>query len=165
MDKGSKLSLSVGRVLGSGIFIVAGVVIFYIFLPGMLIRLESTSYPTTDGTILGSYIATDIHTDGSTLYRAVITFQYTVDGTSYQSSAIKVGQDNDVYTSDYDGILTAVNNYPVGKNVTVYFNPDEPSIAGLEAGVDEITYIFIGAGAIFFLIGSVFWINRFRKLL
>ena len=122
----------------------------------MLIGLESTSYPTTDGTILGSYIATDIHTDGSTLYRAVITFDYTVDGISYQSSAIRVGQDNDVYTNDYDGTITAVNNYPVGKIVTVYFNPDEPSIAGLETGVDGITYIFIGGGSIFFLLGSAY---------
>jgi len=80
--------LGIVRILVTGIILVAGFGLLFVSASEIRIGLESTSYPTVDGTILESYLEIDSFDD---LYRAVITFEYTVNSISYQSSAFKVG--------------------------------------------------------------------------
>lgn len=60
-----------------------------------------------------------------------IEYQYQVDGTQYSASQVHAGDKfYESYTSDehYD----LVDKYPVGAQVTVFYNPADPSQAALE---------------------------------
>ncbi|MGF3585282.1 MAG: DUF3592 domain-containing protein [Thermoplasmatota archaeon] len=46
------------------------------------------------------------------------------------------------YSSDYNAAYQLVENYPVGKTVTIYYNPNNPSQAVLIKGVDSASWIF-----------------------
>lgn len=82
-------------------------------------------FEPTEATILtsvveeqGSAAQDDIH------YVPKITYEYTVDGATYQSSNIFPGEGFDQTTATAQSI---VNDHPGGAVVTAYYNPDSPS--------------------------------------
>lgn len=62
---------------------------------------------------------------GSDDYLVDITYNYTVDGHTYESDDVYPGtgqKEKDVFKAE-----EIVSNYPEGKTVTAYYNPDNPS--------------------------------------
>jgi len=115
---------------------------------------ETESWSQTSATILSSEIGYSTshsrHGGSSTTYGAKITYQYSVNGVSYTSNTISYGY---AYSSDHDAASQLVDNYPVGKIVTIYYNPDNPSEAVLISGIDSSTWIFFSFGLFFSIIG------------
>jgi hypothetical protein len=61
----------------------------------------------------------------------MVIYSYEVDGRPYQSYRVRAGDDTGqipVVTN----ASTTLDRYPVGSNVTVYYDPDDPANAALE---------------------------------
>jgi hypothetical protein len=133
------------------IFALVGGVIFFLFaLPPLQYSSTSKSWPTVAGIITKSEI--DIwRNDGKTHYQPDIAYAYSVDGKKYTSSKITVGDpplDNNVTPAKR---LQA--EYPVGKDVDVYYDPELPESAALQPGTKTGDYLLAGICAIFFFAG------------
>ncbi len=139
-----------------GVAIVIGVL--FSDIPKMIV---SQRWPTTEGMIVSHqfrgqkykeydgdfYINIEVH----------IRYQYAVNDISYTSRSINsIDTPLNLYPKNY------ASQYPVGKNVLVYYNPEDPSEAVLEPGFVEVfkafdifSYLFFGAGIYFIGSGRV----------
>ena len=94
----------------------------------------SKNWPAANGQITISKIhegwSEDSDGDRFRSYQADVQFVYQVNGQTLNGSQIAFG----VKSSDRNpkNAQVAVNNYPVGKNVPVYYNPANPGEAVLE---------------------------------
>jgi len=109
-----------GAILLLGVAVVAG---------GMTLgdegrdRIERAE--TTNGTVLAASYESGIDD-----YEVTIRYEYTVDGTTYESDAVYPNGERS------DGVAGTkatdlVERFPAGETVTVYYLPDEPSTAFL----------------------------------
>ena len=141
--------------------LLTGVVIFVI---GILISdipkmIVSRGWPATEGTILNHrFVAQKFKEYDGDFYTSVevqIRYQYAVNGISYTSKSINsLDTPFNLYPSRY------AYRYPVGGEVIVYYNPNNPSEAVLEPGFvnvykafDVFSYILFGSGIIFLCYG------------
>jgi hypothetical protein len=101
-------------------------------------------------------------TSRTTSTQTVITYQYTpapATGRSYRSSTVRL--------SNRPNTPGLVDQYPVGKKVTVYYDPNDPTVATLELESTEsfvgllfgVALELMGIAGIYFLIR----IGRFRR--
>lgn|GEM_PF-1880182 len=122
---------------------------------------ENESWPSVDGIILFSDIDRSSGSEGGSTYGAKITYKYNLNGINYTSDAISCGY---AYSSDYSAAYQLVENYPVGKTVKIYYNPNNPPEAVLIKGIDIASWIFFSAGLFFSMIGIVLVTYfRFKK--
>jgi len=133
------------------IFALIGGAMFFVFaLPPLQYSNISKSWPSVPGTITKTEI--DIwRNDGKTHYQPDIVYAYTVGGKKYSSSKITVGDpplDNNVTKAKR---LQA--EYPVGKDVVVYYDPELPESSALQPGTKTGDYLLAGIAAIFFFAG------------
>jgi len=133
------------------IFALIGGVMFFVFaLPPLQYSNSSKSWPTVQGTVTKSEVKV-WRRDSNTHYQPDIAYTYTVDGKKYTSSMITVGDpplDNNVTKAKR---LQA--EYPVGKEVVVYYDPELPESAALQPGTKTGDYLLAGIFAIFFFAG------------
>jgi hypothetical protein len=88
-------------------------------------------------------------------YHAKIHFKYSVKGKSFTSNNVTFGQST-------KGAGEIVNHYPIGKKIKVFYNPQDPKVAVLEPGVSMSSYLFLGFGILFSLMGLIFLIRFVR---
>jgi hypothetical protein len=104
------------------------------------------SFRSTEGSIVSSSTYTS-KPRRETHYHYSIEYEFTINGKNYRSDEITF--DNN-YSLDPKFAQIYISKYPVGKKVTVYYDPHDPSFSVLEP--EEKGY----AGAeLFFLIISV----------
>lgn len=123
--------------LGGIIFVLAGIDIYQK-------EVATESWPQTQGVVISSDISSRSSED-STMYEAVINYQYKVNGINYTSNGVSYG---DISSSDRNHAQNIVDKYYVGKIVTVYYNPINPSDAVLEPGPTWFTYILLLIGSL-----------------
>jgi uncharacterized protein DUF3592 len=58
--------------------------------------------------------------------------------------------------------VLALISYPIGKNVKVFYNPQDLKVAVLEPGVSMSSYLFLGFGILFTLMGLFFLVKFVR---
>ncbi len=92
------------------------------------------------------------NSDGGDTYSPEVTYQYRIQDSVYENTTIKFGENAYSSRRKADGIAA---NYPIGKNVTVYYDPEKPERAVLEPGVSAGSYIVIGIGVLFILISLI----------
>lgn len=123
---------------------------------------ESLSWPTVEGKVLQSDIERvrkissrrkKRKRKSRISYQANIFYEYSVKSNKYSSDKISFG---DYSSSSQSHARSIVNRYPKGKTVKVYYNPETPELAVLEPGVSWATYIPLGSGIFFILIGGAF---------
>jgi len=133
------------------IFAIVGGGIFLLFaLPPLQYSNTSRSWPSVPGTITRSEVNI-WRSDSKTHYQPDIAYAYFIDGKKYTSSKITVGDpplDNNVTPAKR---LQA--EYPVGKEVVVYYDPELPESAALQPGTKSGDYLLAGICAIFFFAG------------
>lgn len=136
------------NLITGGVMIV--IAILFSDIPKMI---ACQGWPTTDGTILyhkfvrvkfreydgGFYTNTNVY----------IRYEYSVDGISYTSLSINA-IDTPYQPPSYAG------RFPVGEDVIVYYNPENPSEAVLEPGIVNIFKAFEGISSLFLVIGIFF---------
>ena len=130
-------------------FIVAGIIalIACVWVTAKSIRAEH--WPVTDGIVQTAKMTSGRDNQGHTTHSADVTYSYKVAGTSYTGDKVASGEISS--SAAYaQGIL---HRYPVGKTVTVHYSPDNPSDAVLETGIHGATWICLGVGTVFVLVG------------
>ena len=119
----------------------------------------STAWPTVQGTVTSSEVNRESktrRTNGrsrrSTTYSAEVSYTYQVEGAEYSANRVSFGEYSSSNASHAQSI---VSRFPAGKEVPVHYNPEDPSTAVLEAGVSWSSYIPLGLGAIFSIVGLI----------
>ncbi len=97
---------------------------------------QSVNWPKTMGTVIESRIAKHESEDEDGIstytYSPVVRFEYQVAGVDYVSNRIGIG--SAVAISNRKKVEERIAQYPSGKAVAVFYNPQNPSEAVLEAG-------------------------------
>ena len=104
----------------------------------------SESWPATNGEILSANVRED-NDDEGTSYYGDVSFRYVVNDSVYTSDTVSFGQ----YGGTRNHAEEIVARYPVGSQVTVYYDTNEPETAVLEPGVNSGSYLLLGMGALF----------------
>jgi hypothetical protein len=112
----------------------------------------SASWPTAQGVILSSEVTLSTDADGSDSYSPEVTYRYLALDSSYQNRTIKFGENSYGNRRKAQDIAA---RYPVGKSVTVYFDPESPARSVLEPGVSGGSYLVLGIGLFFMVLALV----------
>ncbi len=120
-------------------------------------RGKSKDWPTATGQILASTINYRRDSHGSRSAYPLVMYAYQVEGTQYQSQRIHFG--GEVGGSAMTGI---VKRYPVGAQVPVYYNPQNPADAVLERSIPSAKILgFIGVIMIVVAVATYFMPKMF----
>src|SRR5882757_608808 len=103
------------------------------FLPTFYHRDHSGAWPTTTGVVRDAALRTAFQKPGmTTRFSPFICYSYTVDGIPRASTRIDFG-DMARLTKD-EALAWIERNYPVGKEVRVYYDSSDPDLAVLAPG-------------------------------
>lgn len=131
---------------------------------GMLIRLfkniskaqHSKNWLVTQAEIISSGLDAETTTDTegyqTTTYIANVQFNYVVHNQTFESNRINF--DYGMRTSNRKKQQSIVDQYPVGRKVPVYYNPENPADSVLERKVDG-AFTTILVSAVFITIGVI----------
>jgi len=114
----------------------------------------SVDWPVTTGKIVTSKVETHWDEDGVT-YSATIEYVYTVDGVRHSSDIVVIGG------HEY-GAHGVARRYPLGKTVSVSYDPDDVTHTTLEPGVESYLFQKWGLSA---TVGAMFMAAIFNTLL
>jgi cytoskeletal protein RodZ len=156
----------------STIAVILGVVGLGVLVWGFL-RMRQTArtknWPTTQGTIRSSTVTSreapplrqeESYDDDApkpkpqVLYRPRVEYTYTVDGQTYTGTAL--GRDM-VEVSSSQHAKTHAARYVPRAPVTVFYDPNDPSQALLEPGVQATSWAIPGAGAACLIVTTAFY--------
>ena len=133
------------------IFTLVGALSFYFFgWPPLKYAYESESWPSTSGTVTKSEVDSWMK-DGKSQYAAVIKYTYQVEGKEYIS--YNIGVNNSSANNNMSAAKDLVQEYPVGKTVDVFYDPELPDAAALKPGVRAGDIAIAGGMLLFAIIG------------
>ena len=89
----------------------------------------SFSWPTVQGRVVKSEFGATINSRRGTSYAPVVEYEYTVNDVLYTHDHIEVGGNT---AATRGSAKKRAATYPVGSEVTVYFDPEDASNACLE---------------------------------
>jgi len=147
MDWQSLSTILITVCVGSGIFLLAVFIIAVTVLPMLgifggigwflnkkskeakALREAARNWASTTGKVITSRV--EVSGGDYTSVSPFIVYQYNVYGRDYSNSQIKAG---DVHMSSYGSrdSYNIVDKYPVGADVTVFYNPENPQQSALE---------------------------------
>ena len=116
-------------VVASNLLLFAGTITLAVFVKELLVLLRMSRWPRTEGVVISSEITRS--DDGeSIVYRPLVRCSYQVDGTGHVTEALHPGHEN--HSSSFEWRWRKlVDRYPTGREVTVFYNPANPSEAYL----------------------------------
>ena len=106
----------------AGIWCTASFVALFFVGGPVLADIGTSDWNATDGVILESGVDTSSDGEGGTTYCLWIEYQYTYDNETYDGDVLSFSKDNSCSSWSED----ADEDYPAGKEITVYVNPDNP---------------------------------------
>ncbi len=140
LRRAAKSSQATGKWLlfGMGsIFLLVGVVAFYFLGVKVLGKaFASENWDETPCVIATSRVASSSDSDGTT-YSIEITYRYTHSGQVHTGSKWNFLGGS---SSGYDGKAAIVDQYPPGKEVVCYVNPENPTESVLNPGF-QVSYL------------------------
>ena len=114
------------------------------------------SYESTEATVLSSEVDVEVRNDPDSsgrerTYYPEVTYEYTVDGQTYESSNVMPGPGRS--STGENRAESLVEDHPEGETVTAYYDPENPSNAFLVKN-QQLLFLGIAAfGGIFVLAG------------
>lgn len=114
--------------------------------------MASKNWPTTEGVVLHSDIASSHSSEGGTSYRAVVHYQYNVGERAYTNDLVAFGAKNSF--GGYGGAVKTADKYSQGTPVRVHYDPNKPQTAVLETR--SAAGCLLGGMGIVFLCVAVF---------
>lgn len=131
----SSSSNSAGPVWIFGLLAVVGGVGAFLSARDLVRGRSSASWPTTLGEVVYASIEQhmDSDSDGSTsvTYKAKVVYNYQVGGQALVGDRRRF---SDSSSNNARRAQEAINRYPMGTQVTVYYDPNNPEICVLEPG-------------------------------
>lgn len=131
----------------STIVVIAGIVFCVLGFGKLPNALASSKWPTADGKVTSSKVF--LNPESTRYYHPEISYQYTVNDLPY--TADKLSYHGGSFSKG-EAQLKA-DEYSVGKEVLVYYNPSDPHQAVLERGVAWSNLLFPAIGVGLFVIG------------
>jgi len=148
------LSPGVNRVLAFGVLLF-GVGLSLWGVGYIRNAFASSKWPTTNGVIDWADVRESRDVDDDTwTYTVRAVYRYEVDETGYVSDRVRFG----IMTrsSFYrERMPEEMKRYAAGKEITVYYKPDNPEVAVLEPGVGLDTFLFLFLGLIVAFVGAL----------
>ena len=120
---------------------------------------DLATFRSAEGKIVSSSIYTSTQRT-KTYYHYSIEYEYVVNGKNYRSDEITF---NDNYSLDQEFAQTYISKYPVGKTVTVHYDPHDPSFSVLEPeknGDSALDLFFLAISALVFVLSSAYLLIR-----
>ena len=143
----------------AGVIAIGLVVIFGLYLFGLGLRnvgraMASLRWPTTAGKVVRSDPKEQHDVDKKTgatsvIYSADTVIQYEVAGKEYSTNLIHFGQT--LGSGDESEAELQRLRYPVGGEVSVSYDPSQPSTAAARPGLHAEAFWLLGAGLAFLL--------------
>ncbi len=141
------MSESNSRDLKSGLFCfalsAASMVVVVMGVSTFFDALAVESWPTAEATIVRSRLESS---SVNRRYGALIAYKFEVNGKTFHSSSVRTRGVSSKHRSD---VAAVVERFPADSVCPVYYNADDPEVSYLEAGVDTVNYILIGAPMVF----------------
>jgi hypothetical protein len=110
----------------------------YLFLQDYQIARKTAVWPSVQGTVLQA----EARREGDT-YHAKMEYAYDVGSRSYKSERISF-----THTASDGEVTQLIHHHPKGTQVTVYYDPANPSEATLMQGISPFDWIFLPPGCI-----------------
>lgn len=149
-------------ILGAVVILGVGLVFLTVALVLLWKCWATESWTETTGEITVSRVAEESKHDAEhgtrTFYRARIAYSYEANGTSYE--AMKVRR-YDLQSTSRERVKVIQERYPVGVQVVVFYNPENPRQAVLEPGASWFQYVFLAFGFVFTAAGLVQLLQAF----
>jgi hypothetical protein len=112
----------------------------------------SLSWPTTEGRVVFSEVDHSTDSEGGDSYSADIVYRYEVDDQEYENDRVRFGENS---SSNRGPAEDLVERYPVGRNVDVHYEPDDPDNSVLEPGVTLGSYLGLCLGGFFVVLAII----------
>jgi hypothetical protein len=146
-------------VAGASVFLLLGAFIFCIGARNVWRARASRHWPSSPGTVVTSDTTSSVTKDSRTrasskIYSANLLFRFQVNGRNYITDTLHFGQT--LGSGDSSDAELRHIRYPLGAAVTVWYNPNDPTIAAVEPGFDLDALWLPGAGLGFFVPGVMF---------
>jgi len=139
------------------VFIIIGLIMFFIYFRNLAKVRASQAWPAVQGTVAASWVRRKQSTDDdgsiSESFYPEIQYTYQVMGMEYQGDKIAFGPKSGGNRTKAE---KAIAKYPTGANVTVYYQPDKPETAVLER---TITKGLLFLGILMIALGIFFYIT------
>jgi len=121
---------------------------------------SSQFWPTTSGEIVQSYVSTYKDINGNRTYHGKIKYLYLIyhhisAGESFTGE--RVGIDPFPPFDDRPRAKASLDQYPKGKIVDVYYNPNRPQRSMLEPSFPSSKLIHPGAGGVLLALAIILW--------
>jgi len=161
-----KQNTKTGLFFGTIIFGGLGIFFLFTWVQNLQMARSSKSWPAVQGTVVSSNVvrvldSTDKNGKRHYSYKGLVKYSYRVEGQNHISTRISFG---DYSTSSAGHGERIVANYPGGKEVRVYYDPDFPVHAVLERRAGFGNFIPALVGFLFLLGGIVLLFTFFAKL-
>ena len=110
---------------------------------------ESAGWTETEGEVIASDVDRKGSSSSSNRWRARVRYKYSVNGEVFECDRVDFVKANMSLTKAKE----RAGQYSAGTQVTVYYDPADPSEAVLENGVKLQVYFMPGIGLVFVVIG------------
>lgn len=129
-------------VIMGGVFVYAG-------NQALSSAKTTADWARTDGQVLSSSVESTQQGTSRT-YHPLIVYEYRLQGVVLHGTRLTVGDHAFTRSTEAQAV---VNRYPVGRAVTVYYNPVSVTESVLEPGSRWQPYVLLGIGGLFILTG------------
>lgn len=155
-------SSPIGLFIFALVFIVGGWLFYKNISESIVEEAEySKTWPSVEGVISYSDLRTSI-SDGDRMYAVDLEYKYSVHGATYAGSRISA---LDGSSSNASGVKKDLQEYPIGKKVMVYYDPEIPSISLLKPGANLFTYFVKYGPLLFCFIGLLMLFQAIKKII
>ncbi|HOV91443.1 MAG TPA: DUF3592 domain-containing protein [Syntrophorhabdaceae bacterium] len=137
------------------LFVLGGLVVLVYGISLIYEAISSYTWPVCKGKIITSEVSLRKNIKGGSIdktYTAHVIYEYNVNDILFTNDRIFWGQYNSGIKSLMQNI---VDKYPVGKEVSVYYDPRKPKNAVLERNINWATIAIPFFGLIFITIGFI----------
>ena len=127
---------------------------------GLVSDLQTNDWEPVDGVVTDSYVSESSGGEGGTTYCLHVNYEYTVDGMTFQGDKVSYSLENNCNSWSEN----ADEEYAEGEEITVYYDPSNPSDSVLEPGLTGINF-FLCCFFVFPLIGLFMLYGSIRMTL
>jgi hypothetical protein len=124
---------------GLVIIVIIGLALTFLGFARIKTAAEAKRWPATKGIITSSEVS------GAIKYYPTVGYTYTIDNVVYTSDRISNINFNSKNRSVVEEFL---KKYPLGSEVTIYYNDSDPSDAFLEPGINKGNILLLAFGIV-----------------
>ena len=145
-----------GQILILGICILLSMKGLYTLSTGLEITFDAANWISSEAKVLESRLDRIFYNKYGPTYRAVITYQYVMDDTTYINDVFTVP--NRTMTKNIAD--KKIRRYPEGRDIKIWVDPKNPMRSAIEKPTFDWWFVFVYGFFSCFLIWIVTWLYR-----